>query len=119
MYRIHPGKKIIVHKNKFQIVDDETFVSDDGAVDTDNNGMNISDFINWDVAGKAGTDISLSNDIVIADKLNGDIINPFTMVKGGNLLDLYKQGKASTKLSQDDKEKLLTLEKVLKDLALM
>lgn len=36
MYRIHPGKKIIVHKNKFQIVDDETFVSDDGAVDTDN-----------------------------------------------------------------------------------
>jgi hypothetical protein len=90
-----------------------------GAVDTDNNGMNISDFINWDVAGKAGTDISLSNDIVIADKLNGDIINPFTMVKGGNLLDLYKQGKASTKLSQDDKEKLLTLEKVLKDLALM
>ena len=36
MYRIHPGKKIIVHKNKFQIVDDETFVNDDGAVDTNN-----------------------------------------------------------------------------------
>jgi hypothetical protein len=36
MYRIHPGKKIIVHKNKFQVVDDETFVNDDGAVDTDN-----------------------------------------------------------------------------------
>lgn len=36
MYRIHPGKKIIVHKNKFQIVEDETFVNDDGAVDTDN-----------------------------------------------------------------------------------
>jgi hypothetical protein len=28
MYRINPGKKIIVHKNKFQIVDDETFDND-------------------------------------------------------------------------------------------
>jgi len=28
MYRINPGKKIIVHKNKFQIVDDETFNGD-------------------------------------------------------------------------------------------
>lgn len=28
MYIINPGKKIIVHKNKFQIVDDETFDND-------------------------------------------------------------------------------------------
>jgi hypothetical protein len=27
MYKIHPGKKILVHKNKFQLVDDETFVT--------------------------------------------------------------------------------------------
>jgi hypothetical protein len=33
MYRINPGKKIIVHKNKFQIVDDETFNGDN---DNDN-----------------------------------------------------------------------------------
>ena len=42
MYRINPGKKIIVHKNKFQLVDDETFNSDkdthsnvDAGLDTD------------------------------------------------------------------------------------
>ena len=42
MYRINPGKKIIVHKNKFQIVDDETFDNDtdthanvDAGLDTD------------------------------------------------------------------------------------
>jgi hypothetical protein len=35
MYRINPGKKIIVHKNKFQIVDDETFNGDNDN-DTDN-----------------------------------------------------------------------------------
>jgi hypothetical protein len=29
MYKINPGKKIFVHKNRFQIVDDETFVTDD------------------------------------------------------------------------------------------
>lgn len=34
MYRIHPGKKIIVYKNKFQLVDDETFNSDNDT-DTD------------------------------------------------------------------------------------
>ena len=28
MYRIHPGKKIIVHKNRFEIVNDETFMND-------------------------------------------------------------------------------------------
>ena len=33
MYIINPGKKIIVHKNKFQIVDDETFNGDN---DNDN-----------------------------------------------------------------------------------
>jgi hypothetical protein len=37
MYRIHPGKKILVHKNKFQIVDDETFNSDNDN-DNDSNG---------------------------------------------------------------------------------
>jgi hypothetical protein len=38
MYRIHPGKKILVHKNKFQIVDDETFNSDsDNDNDNDSN----------------------------------------------------------------------------------
>ena len=36
MYIINPGKKIIVHKNKFQIVDDETFNGDnDNDNDTD------------------------------------------------------------------------------------
>lgn len=29
MYKINPGKKIFVHKNRFEIVDDETFVTDD------------------------------------------------------------------------------------------
>ena len=28
MYRIHPGKKIIVHKNRFEIVNDETFINE-------------------------------------------------------------------------------------------
>ena len=28
MYKIHPGKKIFVHKNRFEIVDDETFVNE-------------------------------------------------------------------------------------------
>ena len=29
MYKIHAGKKIIVHKNRFEVVDDETFVNED------------------------------------------------------------------------------------------
>jgi hypothetical protein len=38
MYRINPGKKIIVHKNKFQIVDDETFdIDNDTDKDTHSN----------------------------------------------------------------------------------
>ena len=35
MYRIHPGKKILVHKNKFQLVDDETFVSCDAGSESE------------------------------------------------------------------------------------
>jgi hypothetical protein len=40
MYRINPGKKIIVHKNKFQLVDDETFNSDS---DSDNDSDEHTD----------------------------------------------------------------------------
>ena len=42
MYRIHPGKKIIVHKNRFEIVNDETFMNDndkDKDKDKDNNNL--------------------------------------------------------------------------------
>ncbi len=35
MYKINPGKKIIVHNNRFELVDDETFVIDDTDADTD------------------------------------------------------------------------------------
>jgi hypothetical protein len=35
MYKINPGKKIIVHKNRFELVDDETFVIADADADTD------------------------------------------------------------------------------------
>lgn len=35
MYRIHPGKKILVHKSKFQLVDDETFVTYEAEVDAE------------------------------------------------------------------------------------
>jgi len=36
MYRINPGKKILVNKNKFEVVDDETFDSDaDTDIDVD------------------------------------------------------------------------------------
>lgn len=89
------------------------------AVDTDNNGMNISDFIRWDVAGKAGTDFSLAKEIAIINKANGDVINPITMVKGGNLLDTYKGLKALTVPTTSDKETLSYTEKLLKDLALI
>jgi hypothetical protein len=33
MYKIHPGKKIFVHKNRFEVVDDETFVNDNTSED--------------------------------------------------------------------------------------
>ena len=42
MYRIHPGKKILVHKNKFQIVDDETFNSDSDS-DSENDSNEHAD----------------------------------------------------------------------------
>lgn len=35
MYKINPGKKIIVHNNRFELVDDETFVIDDTDANTD------------------------------------------------------------------------------------
>jgi hypothetical protein len=38
MYRIHPGKKIIVHKNRFEIVNDETFMNDNNK-DNDNDNQ--------------------------------------------------------------------------------
>ena len=37
MYKIHPGKKILVHKNKFQLVDDETFVTYEAEAETEAN----------------------------------------------------------------------------------
>ena len=36
MYKINPGKKIFVHKNRFELVYDETFVNDDNDNDNDN-----------------------------------------------------------------------------------
>lgn len=36
MYKIHPGKKIFVHKNRFEVVDDETFVNDNTSEDEGN-----------------------------------------------------------------------------------
>jgi hypothetical protein len=42
MYRIHPGKKIIVHKNRFEIVNDETFMNDNNK-DNDNDNDNQCD----------------------------------------------------------------------------
>lgn len=42
MYRIHPGKKIIVHKNRFEIVNDETFMNDNNK-DKDNDNDNQCD----------------------------------------------------------------------------
>jgi hypothetical protein len=44
MYRIHPGKKIIVHKNRFEIVNDETFMNDNNKdKDNDNDNDNQCD----------------------------------------------------------------------------
>jgi hypothetical protein len=42
MCRIHSGKKILVHKNKFQIIDDETFNSDSDS-DSDSNERTNAD----------------------------------------------------------------------------
>jgi hypothetical protein len=43
MYKINPGKKIFVHKNRFEIVDDETFVTDDEYIDNHEEGQNDND----------------------------------------------------------------------------
>ena len=54
MYRINPGKKIIVHKNNFQLVDDETFNSDsDSDSDSDIDEHNDA---NVDVDSDTDTD---------------------------------------------------------------
>lgn len=52
MYRIHPGKKIIVRKNRFEIVNDETFINDN-----DNNNNNNNDDDNqYDTHSESETD---------------------------------------------------------------
>jgi hypothetical protein len=56
MYRIHPGKKIIVYKNKFQLVDDETFNSDSDN-DTDKHSHSETN-----VDSDADTDTSTNTD---------------------------------------------------------
>ena len=35
MYKINPGKKILVNKNRFEILDDETFVDEDSETQND------------------------------------------------------------------------------------
>jgi hypothetical protein len=62
MYRIHPGKKIIVYKNNFQLVDDETFNSDsDTDTDTDNDKRTHSD-ANVESDTDTDTDTNTNND---------------------------------------------------------
>jgi hypothetical protein len=55
MYRIHPGKKILVHKNKFQLVDDETFNSDS------NNDNDSNEHADDDVDVDSDTDTDNDN----------------------------------------------------------
>ncbi len=55
MYRIHPGKKILVHKNKFQLVDDETFNSDS------NNDNDSNEHTDDDVDVDSDTDTDNDN----------------------------------------------------------
>jgi hypothetical protein len=64
MYRIHPGKKIIVYKNNFQLVDDETFNSDsDTDTDTDNDKRTHSDAnVESDTDTDTDTDTNTNND---------------------------------------------------------
>jgi hypothetical protein len=60
MYRINPGKKILVHKNKFQLVDDETFNSDN---DNDNDNDNDTDKdTHFNVNAGLGTDTDTDTD---------------------------------------------------------
>ena len=65
MYRIHPGKKIIVYKNKFQLVDDETFNSDsDSDNDTDkhtHSDTNVDSDTETETDTDTGTDTGTGN----------------------------------------------------------
>jgi hypothetical protein len=115
--------------DKYAIVTEIGF-SNPYAIDSDNNGMNISDFINWNAVKKEGTDISKIGRITIVDKRNGDLINPVDMNKRGNVLDYYKDDiillrkqiqdpKKETNFSKEKLLELFAMEKLLKDLALM
>ena len=53
MYRIHPGKKIIVRKNRFEIVNDETFINDN---DNNKNNDNDDDDNQYDTHSESETD---------------------------------------------------------------
>ena len=68
MYRIHPGKKIIVRKNKFQLVNDETFNSNN---DTDAR-INTNDDVDLDNDSNADADTDTDTDTdTDADNDNG------------------------------------------------
>ena len=64
MYRINPGKKIIVHKNKFQIVDDETF-----DIDTDTHA-NVDAGLDTDTEADTDTDADADADTPTDDIQN-------------------------------------------------
>ena len=66
MYRINPGKKIIVHKNKFQIVDDETFDNDS---DSDSRA-NIDAGLGTDTEADTDTDTEADTDTPTDDIQN-------------------------------------------------
>jgi hypothetical protein len=68
MYRINPGKKIIVHKNKFQIVDDETFDNDSDS----NSRANVDAGLGTDADTDTDTDTDTDAD---ADTPADDIQN--------------------------------------------
>ena len=52
MYKIHAGKKIIVHKNRFEVVDDETFVESE---DQDNNNTGVNNNTENDSDGESSS----------------------------------------------------------------
>lgn len=70
MYIINPGKKIIVHKNKFQIVDDETFNSDnDNDTDKDTHA-NVDAGLDTDADADTDTDTDADADTPADDTQN-------------------------------------------------
>jgi hypothetical protein len=52
MYKIHAGKKIIVHKNRFEVVDDESFVESE---DQDNNNIGVNNNTENDSDGESSS----------------------------------------------------------------